>query len=42
MFRLVLGVALLVALCCFLTGGITINGKHHQVSCDCDKGVGVE
>jgi hypothetical protein len=37
-----IGLALFVALCCAMCGGISYGGKHHQIKCDCDKGVGIE
>lgn len=37
-----LGIFLFIAMCCAVCGGVTVNGKHHQISCSCDKGVVVE
>ncbi len=42
MTRAVLSIALFVAVCCALCGGVTVNGKHHGVGCSCHKGVVVE
>jgi hypothetical protein len=39
LFKEVFGIALFIAFVCLLIGGITINGIHHQISCDYDKGV---
>jgi hypothetical protein len=42
MTRTILGIALLVAVCCALYGGVTVNGHHYGISCSCEKGVIVE
>jgi hypothetical protein len=42
MFKFVIGWALLIALGCALSGGITYNGVHHGISCSCERGVGIE
>lgn len=40
--RELLGLCLFVAAVCAMLWGVTIDGKHHSVSCSCDHGVVVE
>lgn len=37
--RDILFICLFVAFCCAVCGGVTVNGVHHQISCDCGNGV---
>ncbi len=36
------GLFMLIATICAMCGGVTYGGVHHQISCSCSKGVGIQ